>query len=93
VSGLRFSYDPQVEPGSRVSNVEVGGRPIEPAATYSVATNDFMANGGDGYTAFREGRMLIDPNAAQIAASQVIDYVQRKGSVAPRVEGRITSLR
>lgn len=93
VSGLRFSYDPQAEPGRRVSAVEVGGRPIEPDATYRVATNDFMANGGDGYTVFREGRMLIDPNAAQIMATQVMDYVQRKGTVAPAVEGRITSLR
>lgn len=93
VSGLRFSYDPRAEPGSRVAKVEIGGRPIEPDAAYSVATNDFMADGGDGYTAFLEGRMLIDPDAARIVASQVIDYVQRKGSVAPRVEGRITSLR
>lgn len=93
VSGLRFSYDPQADPGHRVSKVEVAGRPIDPDATYSVATNDFMADGGDGYVVFREGRMLIDPNAAQIMASQVIDYVRREGTVAPEVEGRITPLR
>lgn len=26
------------------------GKPIDPNATYTLATNDFMASGGDGYT-------------------------------------------
>jgi 2',3'-cyclic-nucleotide 2'-phosphodiesterase (5'-nucleotidase family) len=30
----------------------VGGVPIDPLAIYSVATNDFMAAGGDGYVLF-----------------------------------------
>ncbi|MDR1945950.1 MAG: bifunctional metallophosphatase/5'-nucleotidase [Desulfovibrio sp.] len=32
--------------------VSVGGRPLDPTAVYSVAVNDFMAAGGDGYSMF-----------------------------------------
>ena len=27
--------------------------------TYRVATNDFLLRGGDGYTAFRDGKLLL----------------------------------
>ena len=45
--------------GSRVVSVTVGDKPLDPAATYKVATNDFMLRGGDGYTAL-DGRQGAD---------------------------------
>ena len=36
--------------GSKVSALALNGTPIDPAATYRVTTNDFLANGGDGFT-------------------------------------------
>jgi 2',3'-cyclic-nucleotide 2'-phosphodiesterase (5'-nucleotidase family) len=73
-----------------VVSVTVGGAPLDLDAVYLVATNDFMANGGDGYTVFTEGRMLITPIDAVLMASTVIDYVAAAGTVSPTVEGRIT---
>jgi len=35
-----------------IGKVTVGGQPIDPAKTYTLATNDFMAGGGDGYDMF-----------------------------------------
>src|SRR6059058_814612 len=31
-----------------------GWTPVDPAATYAIATNNFLRNGGDGYTVFRD---------------------------------------
>jgi 5'-nucleotidase / UDP-sugar diphosphatase len=89
VAGLRFRYDPARPAGSRVIEVTVGGAPLDPAARYSVATNDYMAGGGDGYAVFKDAKVLIDPAAAHLMASQVIDHVSAKGEIAPAVEGRI----
>jgi 2',3'-cyclic-nucleotide 2'-phosphodiesterase (5'-nucleotidase family) len=52
VAGITFTVDLNNATGSRVTNVMVGGVPIDPLAIYSVATNDFMAAGGDGYVLF-----------------------------------------
>ncbi|HSK40471.1 MAG TPA: 5'-nucleotidase C-terminal domain-containing protein [Arenibaculum sp.] len=93
VSGMAFTYDPAAEPGSRVGEVSIGGAPLDPDATYTLATNDFMAGGGDGYSVFQGAENLIDPNAASFMASQVMDYVAAQGTVSPVVEGRITELR
>ncbi|MCB9795261.1 MAG: 5'-nucleotidase C-terminal domain-containing protein [Alphaproteobacteria bacterium] len=57
-SGLRYDVDASQAEGSRVSNVEVNPRvagtwqPINPSATYTVVTNNFIASGQDGYDTF-----------------------------------------
>ena len=70
----------------------IGGEPLDPAKTYTVATNDYMAGGGDGYDSFVGAKNLIDKAGAVLMATQVIDYITRMGSIAPAVEGRIKML-
>ena len=93
VSGMTVTYDPTAPAGQRVREVLVGDRPLDPAATYTLATNDYMAGGGDGYAVFKGTRQLIDPAAARLMATQVMEYIQARGGVAPRVEGRIIEAR
>jgi 5'-nucleotidase / UDP-sugar diphosphatase len=92
VSGLTVRFDPARPAGSRVVEVRIAGQPLDPAATYTLATNDYMARGGDNYTALKAARSLIDPAAARLIASQVIEYVAARGTVAAKVEGRIVRL-
>jgi 2',3'-cyclic-nucleotide 2'-phosphodiesterase (5'-nucleotidase family) len=77
-------------PGARVQSVEINGEPLDPARTYTVATNDYMVGGGDGYTAFSNGTVLIDASAAHLMASDVIDYIAAAKNLDAKVEGRIT---
>ena len=52
VSGLRVEADLGREPGSRMVSLEIGGREASPEDRYSVATNSFLAEGGDLYQTF-----------------------------------------
>lgn len=88
VSGLRFAYEAGKPVGERVQEVTVGGKPLDPAARYTVATNDFMARGGDGYASFATAKVLIDDRSAKLMASQIMDHVAALGSVSSPVEGR-----
>ena len=90
VSGLVVTADLTKAPGARVQTVTVNGKPLDPAATYKLATNDYMIGGGDGYTAFGKGKVLVDPSAAHLMASDVIDYITAKKTVDVKVDGRIT---
>ena len=92
VSGLTFSYDATRPAGDRVTEVTVGGAPLDDAATFKLATNDFIGKGGDGYAVFIDKPRIIDANAASLMAHQVIDHIAAAGTVAPAVEGRITRL-
>ncbi|HWJ73451.1 MAG TPA: 5'-nucleotidase C-terminal domain-containing protein [Kaistia sp.] len=89
ISGMTVDVDLSKRPSDRVLSVTVDGKPLDPAATYTLATNDFMAGGGDGYAVFRDAKVLLGPVDAQLMASQVIDYVAAKKTIAPKVEGRI----
>jgi 5'-nucleotidase/UDP-sugar diphosphatase len=93
VSGLQFAFNPDRPAGSRVLSVSVGGRPLDDAATYTVATNDFMLRGGDGYAMFPAGQILIDAVGGPLMVTAVIEAIQRARVISPRVEGRITITR
>ena len=92
VSGMTLVYDPTAEPGSRVSEVMVGGAPLEADKLYKVAVNDFILGGGDGFAALGGGRLITDSGAGALMANDVMAYVEKMGKVAPAVEGRIKVL-
>ncbi len=81
-SGLRWDVDLSAPEGSRFTNLEVRGRdatewtPLDPAATYTVVTNSFIASGQDGYVTF--GAVSDDGRAEDTFieyAQSFIDYV------------------
>ena len=90
VSGLAFTFDARRPAGERVTSVTVGGAPLEDGRSYTLATNDFLARGGDEYRVFRAGEMLVDSASGELMAGQLIDHIIAAGTVAPAIEGRIT---
>lgn len=55
-AGFTYSYDRSRPVGDRIVAMTLGGQPIDPLATYRVTVSNFLANGGDTYTAFTKGR-------------------------------------
>lgn len=110
VSGIEFTlntakkYDAgENYPGStyagpnsinRVSIQTVGGKPFDPAATYTIVTNDFIAQGGDTYYVFKQAASNI--NLGIPLDEVLIDYIgtELKGAVTAEAygstDGRIT---
>ena len=89
VSGMTVVADVSKPAGGRIVEVEVGGAPLDPGKTYTVATNDFMARGGDDYVALRRGDYVVGPRDGKLLATVVIDAVAAAGTVSPTVEGRV----
>lgn len=93
VSGMRYIFNPGRPVRSRIIQVQVGDRPLDDAATYTVATNDFMLRGGDGYSMLAQGQVLVSPVDGPIMANAVMEAIQRARRVSPSVEGGITLVR
>jgi len=105
VSGLTVTYNPSSPAGRRLREVLVSGKPVDPDRDYTVATNDFLAAGGDGYKAFGDavrsstnfaviggmmkGDKLVYNNPGKWLRDVVIDEIRAKKRFVPRVEGRI----
>ena len=72
-----------------IENLLVGGSPVDPAKVYKIATNSYLAAGGDGYSVFKERVSFYDTSLMQRDA--FIDYViYLGGTISPEVAGRIT---
>ncbi len=87
VAGLTMTVDPAAEPGSRVSDVMVGGEALDPTATYGMVSNNYVRNGGDGYKMFVNAADAYDfgPDLADVVA----DYIAEQGDYQPYTDGRI----
>jgi 5'-nucleotidase/UDP-sugar diphosphatase len=89
VAGMKVVADKSKAPGSRVVSVEIGGKPLDPKATYKLATNDYMLDGGDGYTALKGGKVVVDARGGKLIANDVMVLIKKVGTVTAKVEGRI----
>ncbi len=89
VSGLKMEVDAKAPVGSRVVSITVGGAPLDLAAKYKVASNNFMLSGGDGYTSLGKGKVLIGDTDGKLLANEVMAYVRKVQTVDARTEGRI----
>ncbi|WP_342554594.1 5'-nucleotidase C-terminal domain-containing protein [Paenibacillus sp. FSL R7-0652] len=87
VSGITFKIDAAAPEGSRVHSVMIGDKALDPAATYTLATNDFTAVGGDEYTMFAKY-----PTTGMYGAldEALINYMQKLGAVDMQTDGRIS---
>lgn len=95
VSGLRYAFDLARPAGSRVVRVEVktekGFAPLDLEATYRVVVNNFIANGGDGFTVLKEAQgYRVDTGFSD--AESFMDYLKELKVVEAQVEGRIEVL-
>lgn len=88
VSGMTVRADLTRPNGSRVVSVAVDGKPLDPERRYTLATNDFLATGGDGYEVLKRARVALGPNDAELVANHVMAHIRALGTVSPRIEGR-----
>jgi 5'-nucleotidase len=90
VAGLSFAFDLAKPAGSRVSEVMVGGAPVDPAKVYGVVSNNFVRNGGDGYNMFVDAMNAYDfgPDLADVTA----EFLAKNGAYTPYLDGRIKKI-
>ncbi len=88
VSGMSFVFDPKAPAGHRIVEVKVGGAPLDSKKTYKLATNDYVATGGDGYAMFRKAKVLIDASSAKLVTTETMDYIRAHTPLDVKLEGR-----
>lgn len=88
VAGMRVVFDASKEAGSRLVDVIMeSGEPLDPDREYILATNDFMAAGGDDYLMFEER-----PQVGNFKGLDEIlrEYIESEGITTKEIDGRMT---
>lgn len=78
----------------RLVSAIVGGKPVKASGRYRVATLDYLAQGNDGFTAFKAGTEVVSPQSDENNVRYIIeryfrDAAERGEDVGSKVEGRI----
>jgi 5'-nucleotidase len=93
VAGLRLVVDLARPAGQRIVSAEVtaGERrgPVDPERAYRVVTNNFMRQGGDGYTPLRD-HALDAYDTGPLLEEVVAAWLGARSPFAPQTDGRIT---
>jgi 5'-nucleotidase len=84
-ANFRFAYDLSRPQGARIVSMTLDRKPVEPARTYRVTVNNFLASGGDGFSVFAASRDAFD---AGLDLDALELYLSRSPSIAG---GRVTT--
>ncbi|KJC46671.1 5'-nucleotidase [Bradyrhizobium sp. LTSP885] len=89
--GFAYAWDAAKPDGARIitERMSLDGRPIDPKASYRVTVNNYLAEGGDGFTVFKDG-------AAQQFGAYDVDalyaFFKANSPVGPMAAGRIARI-
>ncbi len=75
VSGLTFNFYPVSEVGQKVYDIKVNGEALVPDRKYLVATNDFLAAGGDDFSAYAESPTVNEFGSLEEATAKFIEVL------------------
>ncbi len=81
VAGITYGYDPTAAAGSRITQVMVGGTPLDLAGSYRVVANSFLASGGDNFATLAQGANPADTGRIDLQA--FVDYMGANSPVSP----------
>ncbi|WP_198020139.1 bifunctional metallophosphatase/5'-nucleotidase [Nocardioides sp. J54] len=87
-STLRYTATLSAPFGDRVSDITIDGVPLDPAASYRVAANNFLVGGGDGFSEFLNGTDLW---SGPIDLDAFTAYLTAHSPISPPARDRITA--
>lgn len=88
ISGFTYSWDDRQPAGSKIQEIYLpNGTKLDPDKIYSVTVNTYLADGGDNFTAFRNGKNRVTGPMDIDALEKYIKQLPQPFSSA--IDGRI----
>ena len=88
-NGFTYTWNAAAPTGSKVdpSTIKIGGVVVDPATSYRVTVNSFLADGGDNFSVLTQG---TDRLGGDVDTDAMVDYFAANSPVAPGPQNRIT---
>ncbi|MCU1546576.1 MAG: multifunctional nuclease/2,3-cyclic-nucleotide [Homoserinimonas sp.] len=84
--GLEYTYDPTAVAGERITAVYLNEALIDPAGSYQVVANSFLAAGGDNFATLAQGTDRAD--SGRVDLQSMVDYFEANPTATPPLEQR-----
>jgi len=87
--GFSYSWSETAPKGRKISNIRLGGAPLDNARSYRVTVNSFLADGGDNFTVFTEGTQRL---VGTVDTDAFEAYLKAFSSLSPGPLARISRI-
>ena len=86
-AGIKVEMDSKKPAGQRINKITFNNnKKFDPKSKYTIATNDFMAVGGDDYTSLKNGKQIAHyPALDEI----LIEYIKSGVKLPAKADGRL----
>ncbi len=93
VSNIQVQFDPKLPPFSRITSILIAGKPLQLDKTYTIATTDYLFNGGDGFIPLSRGTLIEERGIEHPILSDVVMQraLSEKGITHP-ISNRLVNL-
>ena len=88
--GIEMEFDEQKNTGQRITKCHFNGKPFEDDKNYKILTSNFLADGGDGFMAFKLGKN-VKKTTVEILQTMV-NYLKTFEYYSRKIEGRVIKL-
>ncbi len=89
ISGGRYTFAHRAEEDFELKDVVIGSEPLDPTRAYKVTTNSFLAEGGDGFWAFKRGKEVQYGPLQREAVRTYLQRMTASGPLTLATQGRI----
>jgi 5'-nucleotidase len=88
-AGFSYRWDDRRPIGDRIDAIELDRRPLQPHDRVRITVNSFLAAGGDGFRALRNGRERVGGPLDIDALTEYLRVQSSAGPLAPTAAPRI----
>lgn len=89
VSGLKYSYSYHSRNDYKLVDAFIKEEKINPDKYYKIVTNNFLAGGGDNYSAFTRGKNMEKLGSQRELVKNYIASISASGPIKIKIDGRI----
>ncbi|RMH69787.1 MAG: bifunctional metallophosphatase/5'-nucleotidase [Gemmatimonadetes bacterium] len=89
ISGAKIVFDPNLPEMQRITELTIGGEPLDPNKTYEFVTSAYLAEGSIGYQILAD----LPRQTLYFTVSEAVEaYIRKNSPISPKIEGRITKI-
>ncbi|NLU98335.1 bifunctional metallophosphatase/5'-nucleotidase [Marinomonas sp. UCMA 3892] len=93
VAGVEVTYDSAKPIGERLISVTFNKHPLQPEQIYKVVSLDYLINGGDGFTMFKNSKALTYKQTTGLTLSDIMSVeIHQEKVIAPKIDRRLKNL-
>ncbi|WP_350349015.1 bifunctional UDP-sugar hydrolase/5'-nucleotidase [Agromyces sp. G08B096] len=85
-AGLEYTFDPAAPAGSHITGITFNGAPLDPAGSYRIVANSFLAAGGDNFPTLPKGTDRSD--TGKVDLQSMVDWFAANGVATPDLAQR-----